>query len=80
MGCQSGGIRKMNTIEEAKRLIIAEKIRHYNERLADVERDLQFFYEESADDEESLKIIMELQEKVKQLKAVKNKESHGTVN
>ncbi|MGH2318736.1 hypothetical protein ACRC6Q_13260 [Planococcus sp. SE5232] len=69
----------MKTIEEAKRLIIAEKLKHYNERLADMERDLQFFYEESIDDEESLKIIMDLQDKVKQLKAVKNKESHETV-
>ncbi|WP_298824923.1 hypothetical protein [uncultured Planococcus sp.] len=69
----------MKTIEEAKRLIIAEKLKHYNERLADMERDLQFFYEESIDDEESLKIIMDLQDKVKQLKAVKNKESHEAV-
>ncbi|WP_394120433.1 hypothetical protein [Planococcus donghaensis] len=69
----------MKTIEEAKRLIIAEKLKHYNERLADMERDLQFFYEESIDDKESLKIIMDLQDKVKQLKAVKNKESHEAV-
>lgn len=69
----------MKNVEEAKRLLIAEKLKHYNERLADMERDLQFFYEESKDDEESLEIIVELQDKVKQLKAVKNKENHETV-
>lgn len=69
----------MKSVEEAKRLIIAEKLKHYNERLADVERDLQFFYDESAEDPESLEIIMDLQDKVKRLKAVKNKESHETV-
>lgn len=69
----------MKNVEDAKRLLIAEKLKHYNERLADMERDLQFFYEESKDDEESLEIIMDLQDKVKQLKEVKNRENHETV-
>ncbi|MBT2569818.1 hypothetical protein [Planococcus sp. ISL-110] len=69
----------MKNVEEAKRLLIAEKLKHYNERLADMERDLQFFYEESKDDEESLEIIVDLQNKVKQLKEVKNKENHEAV-
>lgn len=70
----------MKNVEEAKRLIIAEKLKHYNERLADVERDLQFFYEESIDDEESLGIIKDLQDKVKKLKAVKNSEATNSSN
>lgn len=70
----------MKSVIDAKRLIVAEKLKHYNERLADMERDLQFFYQESIDDEESLKIIMELQDKVEQLRVVKNKENHETVN
>ncbi|ALS79687.1 hypothetical protein ACQKDD_11270 [Planococcus kocurii] len=69
----------MKSIEEAKRLIIAEKLKHYNERLADMERDLQFFYEESTNDKESLDIIQDMKEKVEQLKEVKNKENHETV-
>ncbi|MDQ0430753.1 hypothetical protein QOZ98_003640 [Planomicrobium stackebrandtii] len=69
----------MKNVEEAKRLLIAEKLKHYNERLADMERDLQFFYEESKDDDESLEIIVDLQDKVKQLKAIKNRENHETV-
>ncbi|WP_142829098.1 hypothetical protein [Planococcus soli] len=69
----------MKNVEEAKRLLIAEKLKHYNERLADMERDLQFFYEESKDDKESLEIIVDLQDKVKQLKAIKNRENHETV-
>ena len=68
----------MKSVEEAKQLILAEKLRHYNERLADIERDLQFFYQESLDDPESLEIIQVLQDKVKQLKDVKNKESQET--
>lgn len=69
----------MKSIEEAKRLIIAEKLKHYNERLADMERDLQFFYEESTNDKESLDIIQDMKEKVEQFKEVKNKENHETV-
>lgn len=68
----------MKSVEEAKQLILAEKLRHYNERLADIERDLQFFYQESLDDSESLEIIQILQDKVKQLKDIKNKESQET--
>ena len=66
----------MKSVEEAKQLIIAEKLRHYNERFADIERDLQFFYDESLNDPESLEIITVLQDKVKQLKDIKNKENH----
>lgn len=69
----------MKNIEQAKLLIIAEKLKHYNERLADMERDLQFFYEESINDKESLEIIQDLKDKVEQLKVVKNKENHETV-
>ncbi|AQU78341.1 MULTISPECIES: hypothetical protein [Planococcus] len=69
----------MKSIEEAKRLIVAEKLKHYNERLADMERDLQFFYEESTNDKESLDIIQDMKEKVEQLKEVKNKENRETV-
>lgn len=69
----------MKNVEEAKRLLIAEKLKHYNERLADMERDLQFFHEESKDDEESLEIIVDLQEKVRKLKKVKNRENCETV-
>lgn len=68
----------MKSVEEAKQLIIAEKLRHYNERFADIERDLQFFYDESLDDPESLEIIAVLQDKVKQLKDIKNKENQET--
>ncbi|ANU12073.1 hypothetical protein A1A1_03202 [Planococcus antarcticus DSM 14505] len=68
----------MKNVEETKRLIIAGKLEHYNERLADMERDLQFFYEESKDDEESLEIIVDLQDKVKQLKEAKNRENQET--
>ena len=68
----------MKSVEEAKQLIIAEKLRHYNERFADIERDLQFFYDESLDDPECLDIIMVLQDKVKRLKELKNKENHET--
>lgn len=69
----------MKSVGEAKQLIVAEKIKHYNERLADIERDLQYFYEESKDNEECLEIIVDLQDKIKQLKAFKNKESQETV-
>lgn len=69
----------MKNVEDAKRLLIAEKLEHYNERLADMERDLQFFYEESKDDKESLEIIVDLQDKVKRLKKVKNSGNHETV-
>ena len=69
----------MKSVEEAKQLILTEKIKHYNERLADIERDLQFFYEESKDNEECLEIITDLQDKVKQLKVFKNKKSQQTV-
>ena len=69
----------MNNVEEAKRLIIAEKLRHFNERLGDVERDLQFFFEESKGDKECLKIITSLQDNIKQLKEIKNRENHETV-
>ncbi|TWT05556.1 hypothetical protein FQV26_14095 [Planococcus sp. CPCC 101016] len=69
----------MKNVEEAKRLIIAEKLKYYNERLGDVERDLQFFYEESKGDEECLKIITNLQNNLKQLKEIKNKNNHETV-
>ena len=69
----------MNNVEEAKRLIIAEKLRYFNERLGDVERDLQFFHEESKGDEECLKIITSLQHNIKQLKEIKNSENHETV-
>lgn len=69
----------MKSIEEAKQLIIAEKLKHYNERLADIERDLNFFYKESIDDEESLKIIQELKNNVERLKIRKNRETKETV-
>ena len=65
----------MKSVEEAKQLIIAEKLKHYNERFADIERDLQFFYDESIENPECLKIIVDLQEKIKRLKATKNNES-----
>lgn len=78
VGHQSGGHNKMKSVEEAKQLIIAEKLRHYNERFADIERDLQFFYDESLNDPESLEIITVLQDKVKQLKDIKNKENQET--
>ncbi len=69
----------MRSIEEAKRLIIAEKLKHYNERLADVERDLDFFYEESSNDKESLEIIQDIKDRVQRLKEIKNKEGQETV-
>lgn len=69
----------MMSLEEAKQLIIAEKLKHYNERLADIERDLDFFYKESIDDEESLKIIQELKNNVERLKIRKNRETQETV-
>ncbi|ANU26383.1 hypothetical protein [Planococcus versutus] len=70
----------MRSMEEAKRLIIAEKLKHYNERLADMQRDLDFFYEESMDDKESLEIIQDIQDKVRRLQVVKNRESQETVS
>ncbi|ANU24275.1 hypothetical protein [Planococcus donghaensis] len=70
----------MKSIQEAKQLINAEKLKHYNERLADIERDLDFFYEESVEDEESLKIIQELKNNVERLKTIKNREKQETVN
>lgn len=69
----------MKSVEEAKQLIIAEKIKHYNERFADIERDLQFFYDESIEHPECLEIITVLQDKVQQLKTIKNKENQETV-
>lgn len=69
----------MKSIQEAKQLIIAEKLKHYNERLADIERDLDFFYKESIDDEESLKIIQDLKNNVERLKIRKNRETKETV-
>lgn len=70
----------MRSMEEAKRLIIAEKLKHYNERLADMQRDLDFFYEESMGDKESLEIIQDIQDKVRRLQVVKNRESQETVS
>ncbi|EGA90261.1 hypothetical protein GPDM_06088 [Planococcus donghaensis MPA1U2] len=69
----------MKSIQEAKQLINTEKLKHYNERLADIERDLDFFYEESVDDEESLKIIQDLKNNVERLKQIKNREKQETV-
>jgi|GEM_PF-4486384 len=69
----------MKSIEEAKQLILAEKLKHYNERLADIERDLDFFYEESIDDKESLKIIKDLKKNLERLKIMKNREKQETV-
>ncbi|MCH4826657.1 MAG: hypothetical protein N2C11_10210 [Planococcus sp. (in: firmicutes)] len=69
----------MKSIEEAKQLILAEKLKHYNERLADIERDLDFFYEESIDDKESLKIIKDLKKNLERLKIIKNREKQETV-
>ncbi len=70
----------MKSIEEAQLLIIAEKLKHYNERLADMERDLDFFSKEWIDDKESLEIVRDIKNKVKRLKAIKNKKSHETVS
>ncbi|ANU15146.1 hypothetical protein B481_1449 [Planococcus halocryophilus Or1] len=69
----------MKRIEAAKQLILAEKLKHYNERLADIERDLDFFYKESIDDEESLKVIQDLKKNVERLKIIKNREKQETV-